>query len=171
MGLPSALVDQSLGAVAPEAGSELADALPAQVQGLGDGLEREVESSVHILNDLVDPATHTVEVRLLIPNPDLAIKPGLFVKAELEPAPRTVRVVERGAVLGFGEERYLFVEQDGRAVRKPVRVRDLNLLWVEVLAGVESGERALIGPALPRVTDGATVQVRASASETPRVAL
>ena len=136
-----------------------------------DGLEREVESSVHILNDLVDPATHTVEVRLLIPNPDLAVKPGLFVKAELEPAPRTVRLVERRAVLGFGEERYLFVEQDGRAVRKPVRVRDLDPLWVEVLAGVESGERALVGPALPRMTDGTPVQVRASANESPHVAL
>ena len=136
-----------------------------------DGLERQVETSVHILNDLVDPATHTVEVRLLIPNPDLSVKPGLFVKAELEPAPRTVRVIERGAVLGFGEERYVFVEQDSRAVRRPIRVRDLDLLRLEVLTGVEPGERALIGPTLPRVTDGARVQVRPSANESPHVAL
>jgi membrane fusion protein (multidrug efflux system) len=136
-----------------------------------DGLERQVETSVHILNDLVDPATHTVEVRLLIPNPDLAVKPGLFVKAELEPAPRTVRVIERGAVLGFGEERYVFVEQDSRAVRRPIRVRDLDLLRLEVLTGVEPGERALIGPTLPRVTDGTRVQVRPSANESPHVAL
>ncbi len=136
-----------------------------------DGLKREVESEVSILNDLVDPRTHTVEIRLPIPNPDLTIKPGLFVKVELQPNPRVARVLDRAAVLGFGGERYVFVEEDRLAVRKSVRVRDLDASRVEVVEGLESGEEVLMGPELARLTDGASVQIAPAMAEGSRVDL
>jgi hypothetical protein len=89
----------------------------------------------------------------------------------LEPEARVVRLLERRAILGFGEERYVFIEQDGRAVRKMIRVRDVDSLRVEVLAGVEAGDQALVGPELPRVTDGAPVRVRTPVAGASRVAL
>jgi RND family efflux transporter MFP subunit len=136
-----------------------------------DGLDREIESRVQIVNDLVDAASHSVEVRLPIRNEDLAVKPGLFVTAKLLPEPRVVEVLDRNALMGSGEERCVFVEQDGRAIRKPVRVRDLDALRVEVLEGLEPGDRVLIGSELSRVTDGAPIQVGAPVSESSRVAL
>jgi RND family efflux transporter MFP subunit len=136
-----------------------------------DGLNREVESTVYVINDLVDPATHTMEVRLAIENPDLEVKPGLFVKAEFDPAPRTLKLLDRRAVLGFGDERYVFVEQEGRAIRRTIRVRDLDALHVEVLEGVTAGDRVLMGSDLARLTDGAPVRVRAAADGASRVAL
>jgi RND family efflux transporter MFP subunit len=136
-----------------------------------DGLNREVESEVYILNDLVDPATHTVEVRLPILNKDLAVKPGLFVKAELQPNARVAKVLDRTAVLGFGEERYVFVEKESRAIRKRVRVRDLDASRVEVLEGLESGQRVLVGPELAGLTDGASVQIAPSTAEASSVDL
>jgi RND family efflux transporter MFP subunit len=131
-----------------------------------DGLDREFETEVTIVNDLVDPATHTIEVRLPIANPELAVKPGLFVKAELEPKPRPALLLDRSAVLGFGEERYVFVELDGRAARRHVRVRDLDAARVEILAGLEGDERVLIGPELARLTEGTPIG-RTTAAEEP----
>jgi RND family efflux transporter MFP subunit len=53
-----------------------------------DGLGRQYEATVGIVNDLVEPTSHSAELRLRLPNPGLAIKPGLFVEVELLPAAR-----------------------------------------------------------------------------------
>lgn len=130
-----------------------------------DGVDRQFETEVTIVNDLVDPATHTIEVRLPISNPELEVKPGLFVKAEFQPKPRPAMLLDRSAVLGFGEERYVFVELEGRAARRPVRVRDLDATRVEILAGLEGGERVLVGPELARLTDGTPIRKTTAAEE------
>lgn len=130
-----------------------------------DGVDREFETEVTIVNDLVDPATHTIEVRLPIENPELEVKPGLFVKARLQPEPRPAMLLDRSAVLGFGEERYVFIELDGRAARRFVRVRDLDAARVEILAGLEGDERVLIGPELARLTEGTPIGKTTAAEE------
>jgi len=136
-----------------------------------DGVDREFETEVTIVNDLVNPMTHTIELRLPIPNADLEVKPGLFVKAELRPEPRPAMLLDRSAVLGFGEERYVFIEHEGRAARRPVRVRDLDATRVEILTGLEGGERILIGPELTRLTEGTPIHKTTAAEETPGVDL
>jgi RND family efflux transporter MFP subunit len=136
-----------------------------------DGVDRQFETEVTIINDLVDPMTHTIELRLPIPNLDLEVKPGLFVKAELRPEPRPAMLLDRSAVLGFGEERYVFIEHEGRAARRPVRVRDLDATRVEIMAGLEGGERILIGPELTRLTEGTPIHKATAAEERPGVDL
>ena len=64
---------------------------PAKVRV--DGLGAEFESEVFIVNDRVEMASRSIEVRLPIHNPDLAIKPGLFARAELFPDSRPATVI------------------------------------------------------------------------------
>jgi RND family efflux transporter MFP subunit len=127
-----------------------------------DGLACEYESEVYILNDRVEHTSHSIELRLPIVNDDLAIKPGLFAKAELLPAPRSALLVDRRAVLGSGENRWVFMAKGDRAVRRPVEVRDLDATRVEVLSGLVAGERVLVGPNLARLDDGTPVLLQAS---------
>jgi RND family efflux transporter MFP subunit len=125
-----------------------------------DGLSREYESQVYILNDRVEHTSHAIELRLPIANEDL--KPGLFAKAELMPEARSAVVVDRRAVLGSGESRWVFTAEEERAVRRPIRVRDLDATRVEILSGLAAGERVLIGPNLARLDDGTPVLLQAS---------
>jgi len=124
-----------------------------------DGMGREYESEVHVLNDLVDPVSRAFEVRLGIQNPDLAIKPGLFAEARLLPQQRQVTTVDRGAVLGTGDSRHVFVESAGRAKKRSVRVRDLDAKRLEVVEGLAEGDRVLVGPDLSRIVDGMPVSL------------
>jgi len=124
-----------------------------------DGIERSYESQVVILNDRVDSVSRAFEVRLAIENPDYALKPGLFAELELHPEPRDATLLERGALLGSESAQYVFVLADGRAVRRPVRVQELDAARVEVLEGLAHDERVLIGPNLTRLSDGAPVAV------------
>jgi RND family efflux transporter MFP subunit len=127
-----------------------------------DGLAREYESQVYILNDRVEHTSHAIELRLPIANENLAIKPGLFAKAELLPEARAAVLVDRRAVLGSGQSRWVFTASEDRAVRRPVQVRDLDATRVEILSGLAAGERVLIGPNLARLDDGTPVLLQAS---------
>jgi len=127
-----------------------------------DGIDRVIESEVYILNDLVDPVSRAFEVRLPIMNEDLEIKPGLFVQAELFPEPRSVTVVDRGAVLGVEGSRYVFIEEGGNADQRSIEARDLDAKRLEVLDGLSAGEYVLSGPNLRRLAPGTPIVVEAS---------
>jgi hypothetical protein len=94
-----------------------------------------------------------------VSNPDLAIKPGLSATAEILPEPRDALVLERRALLGPRDARFVFLAEAGHAVRRPVEVRDLDAARVEVIRGLAAGERALVGPDLARVSEGSLVRV------------
>lgn len=127
-----------------------------------DGLDREYESEVRIVNDRVENTSHAIELRVPIRNEDFAIKPGLFAKAEILPSARPAVIVERCAVLGSGRSRYVFVPEDGKAARRPIEVRDLDAARVEVIAGLSPGDQVLVGPNLARLDDGSPVLLQVS---------
>lgn len=124
-----------------------------------DGLDQEYPSQVHILNDQVDTVTRKVQVRLAILNPDYAIKPGLFARATLLPDARKTLTLDRRALLGSQSARYVFVHREGKAVRVPVTVRELDARRVEITKGLSENDRVLVGPSLNRVRDGDLVSV------------
>lgn len=125
-----------------------------------DGLAEPLETTLDVVNDKIDARTRSVEIRLRIDNPDLAIKPGLFAKVTLYPDPRRATVVARGAVKGIAGDNYVFVPDGGTARRRPVQINDLDAERVEILAGLEQGELALVGPNLPDLKDGAPIAVQ-----------
>ncbi len=135
----------------------IAQGTPARVTI--DGLNRQVDSEVHIINDRVEHSSHSVELRLGMRNPDLAIKPGLFARAELFPPPRRVLAVPRVALLGSPEHRHVFVAVDGVAVRRDVEVREAESggALIEVQEGLEEGEIVLMGHGLASLSEGRRV--------------
>jgi RND family efflux transporter MFP subunit len=139
-------------------GGQVREGMAARVRidGIAGGVFESVVGRVH---PMADPESRAFEVRVPIENPELAVRPGLFAKAELFPEARAALVLERAAVLGAGERRYVFVEEEGAARRRPVRVRELDALRLEVIDGLGEGDRVLAGPNLPAVTEGAAVSL------------
>lgn len=133
-----------------------------------DGIDAEFESIVHIKNDRVDAESRSFETRIGIANEDYAVKPGLFCRVTFHPPGREAVVVARGAVVGNAGARFVFVPEQGGdgavARRRPVRVRELDTSEVEVLEGLAPGDRVLVGPALPRLVDGAAIRVVSAAT-------
>ena len=123
-----------------------------------DGFDAPLESTLAVINDRIDARTRSVEVRIRLNNPDLVIKPGLFAKVSLYPAPRAALVLDRRAVLGLLGDNFVFVPDAGVARRRPVAVRDIGVDEVEVLAGLAEGEVALVGPNLPDLKDGSPIE-------------
>ncbi|HEY3123512.1 MAG TPA: efflux RND transporter periplasmic adaptor subunit [Thermoanaerobaculia bacterium] len=85
--------------------------------------------------------THTVKVRLVIPNPKGLLKPGMFVRVSLSGKGREALAVPRSALIQTGERQIAFVEQSAgvyapREVVTGVQGKD----FVEVLSGLSQGE-------------------------------
>lgn len=124
-----------------------------------DGIDQVFESEIHIFNDRVDASTRSAEVRVGLANADYAIKPGMFTRAEFFPPARTVLTLDRRAVMGIEGNNYVFVEDGGRAVQRPVRVSQIDANRVEILTGLKERERALTGPAVSSLVEGMPVSV------------
>ncbi len=107
---------------------------------------RPYEARVGFVAPTLDEKTRTLEARLEVENPDLALKPGMFAEVDLE-RPLGVRLaVPDSALILSGERRYAFVER-GPGKLEPVEVRVGALAggWDEVLAGLSAGERVVTG--------------------------
>lgn len=126
------------------------------------GLNKSYDTEVHLINDRIDLATRSIDVRLGIPNPDYEIKPGLFIEVELYPDPRLAWTLPLDVVRGMGGDRYVFVAQNGIAQRRSVDIQELDDGLAEILSGLEPGESIIRGDDLHLVQDNAPVQLAGS---------
>jgi cobalt-zinc-cadmium efflux system membrane fusion protein len=91
----------------------------------------------------VDPATRRVQVRALVDNPDLALKPEMYARARLvtDDGRRAVKV-PNAAIFESGMRNYVFrVEAPGRFRRVPVEVGERGDSFSYLTSGIRNGER------------------------------
>ena len=106
-----------------------------------------------------DPATRTVTVRALLPNPDGKFRPGMYATGAFALDERAnVLVVPFEAVLRIRDRRCVYRVQDGKAVLSDVAVGLRHDDVVEVSAGLADGDEIVVD-GLHRLSDGAAVRV------------
>lgn len=90
----------------------------------------------------LDPDTRTERIRVALPNPGLALKPGMYATIRFTaPGRRGVLSVPRTAVLSTGERSIVFVKQpDGRLQPHYVTLGMANDDRVEILSGLAPGD-------------------------------
>lgn len=110
------------------------------------GRAQPVETTISFISPITDPATQARFVRGVLPNPDGAYQIGSFVSGEvvLDETPVPV-AVDSTAVRVKGGQSIVFVEHENRFEPRTVRVgrRDRNA--VEILAGLDAGDRYAAG--------------------------
>ena len=90
----------------------------------------------------LDPQTRTVRVRVVLPNGDLALKPGMYATIRVAGSERAnVLTVPRSAVLSTGERSIIFVrDSSGMLTPREVAIGAANDDRVEILRGLAAGE-------------------------------
>jgi len=98
---------------------------------------------VGFLDTSISPQTRTASARIEVQNPNLRLRPGMFVQVKFAvPAGPDVLAIPRSAVLDTGTRQIVYVaksdgEFEGRQVRLGVPGND----YYPVLAGLKEGER------------------------------
>jgi len=129
-------------------GTRLQPGLPPQVELPGVVAGR-IAPARTLLMPTVDPATHTLELRLDLPPSLPGVTPGMFARAWLPgvaesdarlfvPSKAVVRRAELTAVY--------VINADGRPLLRQVRLGRADGDTVEVLSGVAAGERVAVDP-------------------------
>jgi multidrug efflux pump subunit AcrA (membrane-fusion protein) len=120
---------------------------------------RPFEGKVEKINSILDLSTRTLQAEIYIPNPDRALKPGMFanVNVVLQEKPQAL-TLPKEAIIEAGGEMSVFVVEGKQALRRPVTLGYEEDRFVEVLKGINEGEQVIIkGQQL--IKDGSAVRV------------
>jgi cobalt-zinc-cadmium efflux system membrane fusion protein len=109
---------------------------------------RRFTGRITYVSDTIDPQTRAARARIEIPNPDGALRPGMFAHVEAHGQVEGSAEVPMSAVLARRDQYFVFVHNpDGTFVQREVQLGEQHGQHVTILSGLRPGE--------PVVTDGA----------------
>lgn len=107
----------------------------------GQHPDREFRGRVSFLLPTLDRATRTTRARIEIPNPDGALKPGMFGSVSIRTGGMRALSVPVSAVMNTGTREIVFVRGDGDEIEaRVVRTGRRNDRFCEITAGLRAGE-------------------------------
>ncbi|HSN32055.1 MAG TPA: efflux RND transporter periplasmic adaptor subunit [Ideonella sp.] len=135
---------------------------PGPVRLLGaDGRPGGAPGRLNFAGSVVDPRLGTVQLRAEFPNPDLAVLPGQFVRAQVQAGVQPAWLVPQAAVVSGEHGKAVWTLVDGKATLAPVEVAS----WVgdewAVRKGLKDGDRVIVDNLL-KLRPGAPVVARAT---------
>ena len=112
------------------------------LQALGN---RVVAGTVHFLSSSPETVARLFRLELAIDNADGEILPGMFFRADVvkNTVPDAV-VVPFYSVISRNNEQYVFIEKDGVAYKKAVKLGIMEKWLVQVTEGLAAGDRLLV---------------------------
>ena len=122
--------------------------------------------SIATIDPVLNPQTRAATVRAVLPNGDKRLKPGMLLTVRIEAQARQSLAVPELAVVGEGEHSFVFVVDKDMAKRVPVRTGVHSAGMVEVLAGLQPGQR-VITEGVVKVTDGQKIRLTGDAAGKP----
>jgi len=132
---------------------------------LGDGTIYEHIGRISFADREVNPATGTIRIAGVFPNPNTLLRPGGYgrVRLSVRTAPGAMLIPQRAVTELQGSYQVAVVSADNKVSIRPVTVGDrVGSLWI-VTDGLKAGERVIV-EGLLKVRDGAVVNVAADKS-------
>lgn len=126
--------------------------------------------TVASIDTRLDPVTRAVQVRAMVPNPDDALRPGMFLSVDLERDRGKVLMAPEQAIVPEGEVQYVFVVSDGVAEKRAVELGRRIPGFVAIESGLAEGE-AVITEGTNKVRDGSRVTTPAGTSAAAGLAM
>ncbi|HBF96602.1 MAG TPA: efflux transporter periplasmic adaptor subunit [Porphyromonadaceae bacterium] len=125
--------------------SQVVKGMPAKVQV--DALSDEVfEGKVSLIHPTLNPVSHTFPVEIEVNNSDQRLRPGMFSRVTMNFGTNDRPLVPDMAVLKQtgSNDRYVFVEKDGKAVYTLVQLGTRIEDKYEIVSGLSAGDRVIV---------------------------
>jgi HlyD family secretion protein len=130
------------------------------------GLARPFQGKVRLLGAVIDPQSRLGDIRIHL-EPDPALRPGAFARAEVTIAQARRPVLPKTAVFSDENGSYvLVVDAQGQVARHPVRVGDTSADGVVITSGLVGNER-IVKTAGGFLREGESVKVTSEDAQLP----
>jgi RND family efflux transporter MFP subunit len=107
--------------------------------------EPKKQAEVRFLASVINPDTQAYDLILEVPNPDLALKPGMKVRVQLtDESEQTAIAVPTQSILTEEDESYVFVLAGDTVQKRRVELGRVNEPLQEVLSGVKENELLVV---------------------------
>lgn len=99
---------------------------------------------VDLVGAMLDPQTRTLDIRVEVPNPNMALKPNMFARMSILTGQRNVLAIPKTAIQQNGDHTYVYVPVAAHQYEeRPVNVTMTDDPFVEVLSGLRPGEKVV----------------------------
>ncbi len=142
------------------------DAVPVDIT-LEDGSAYPQQGRLSFAEAMVDPTTGAVALRVVVPNPEQLLLPGMFVRAKVANGERrnAILVPQQGITRDpRGQATAMVVNAEGKVESRPVKVsRSIGDKWL-VDDGLKAGDKVIV-EGLQKIAPGAPVKAVERGSE------
>jgi membrane fusion protein (multidrug efflux system) len=124
---------------------ELERGLPVRATTRAYGA-RVFNGEIKSIDSRVDPVTRSVIVRVLLPNSDQRLKPGMLMQVEFLTNPREALLIPESALLPLRNIQYVLIVKEGTPAiveRRQVEIGRRLRGWIEILDGLSTGEQVV----------------------------
>jgi Cu(I)/Ag(I) efflux system membrane fusion protein len=107
---------------------------------------REFSGKINVIYPQLNRDTRTARIRVELANPDAALRPDMYVDAEIDTgSPQPVLAVPESAILDTGSRQAVFVDKgQGRFEPRDVKLGHRGGGYVEIRAGIAEGEPVVV---------------------------
>jgi membrane fusion protein (multidrug efflux system) len=107
----------------------------------------------------VDPATGSISLRALFPNPKHELLPGAFVRVRIPEAiaDKIIRIPQRAVQVGPQGQFVMVVDAEGKVAARPVKTGGMSADQFIIAEGLKGGEQVIVN-GLQKARPGATVK-------------
>lgn len=121
---------------------------------------------IYAIDPVVDVNGRAIRLRAQVPNPDNALKPGLFARVTIVTDSREdALMVPEAAVIPEGTGKAVYVIENGNARLTKVKIGKRLAGKVEITDGLKRDDRVVVAGQM-RLRDGAPVEVASAAQQT-----
>ena len=121
---------------------KVGDTVPLRLDAYPD---KTFTGEIHTITPTADFTTHTFTAEVAVENPDNVLKPGMIARVELvrKIYPDSIVVPIFAAVL-LDDQRYVLVEEEGKAQLRPVEIGVIQGNNVQITKGLSPGEHLIV---------------------------
>lgn len=124
--------------------------------------DKKFTGEIFSIDSRINPNTRAVQVRAIINNEDLLLKPGILMRIKLLTQPRTALLIPEEAVISSNNQHAVFVVNDQKqAIYTTVKLGTRYAGKIEILNGLQVGTEVIIHGTL-KVSNGTVVNVIAN---------
>jgi membrane fusion protein (multidrug efflux system) len=120
--------------------------------------DKQFIGKITAIDSRIDSSTRSIKVRANISNEALKLHPGMLLNISVLLQVEKILQLPESSIIPIENKHYVFVENEGKAIRKAIKIGRRHPGVVEVVSGLVEGQQVVVEGAL-KLREGSAVSI------------